>query len=154
VTVRIDVVSQLAAAPDVVWRHVSTFAGVNAELWPIRMSAPPEIHALRADLLKPTPFLFASWISLWGIIPLDRHSVGLERIEPGRGFDEVSTSWLMRRWTHGRRIEPVPHGCRLTDTVTFDCRLPGVGGLLAPIYRLVFNRRHAWLRRRFGVAGG
>jgi hypothetical protein len=147
---RIRLVSQLAAEAPAVWAHASSMDGVNAELAPIRMSAPP---GARIDETVPlgTP-LFVSTVSIRGVVPFDLHELTLVDVVPGRGFREVSRSLLQARWNHVRTIEPrAAGGCSLEDEVTF---IPRVSGPIARrIVAWVFRRRHAWLRRRFGGTG-
>lgn len=141
--------SHLAATPAELWAHASTMGGVNAELAPLRMSAPPGLR-LGAE----TPLgrvLFRSVVSLGGLVPLDLHALRLVELREGEGFVEDSTSVLERRWRHERRIEPVPGGARVVDLLTFEPRL--LGPVVARIVRRTFERRHAFLRQRFGALG-
>lgn len=148
----------LAADRATVWAHAASLSGINAELAPLRMSAPPDL--LGPDGLErlmphvPGRALFTSWITLGGVLPLGRHSVGIERIEPGVGFQERSTSMLLRDWRHVRMLEDAEGGTRLTDQIWLETRLPGLDRLLVGLYRNVFRRRHALLRRRFGAPAG
>lgn len=95
--------------------------------------------------------LFASWILLLGVVPLDRHAFGsLDLGQPMR-FVEMSSSWVNRVWRHERAVTAIPGGCEVVDIVSFTPRLPLVASLLRPIYALVFRNRHARLRARDGA---
>lgn len=148
--------SDLAAPPARVWSHASSFAGINAELWPLAMSAPAAYRGPGGlDLLIPRVpgrRLLVSWISLLGVIPFDRHRLGLDALDPEAGFNEHSDSLMNAMWRHTRTLTPTPGGCRVTDIVEVRSRVPGLHHLLRPVYRLVFRRRHAVLRRLFGPA--
>lgn len=128
-------------------------AGVNEELRPlVRMTCPAGSEKRPIFEWPAGQTLFASWILLFGVLPIDRHSFFLERIEPGRGFHESSSSLTNRSWKHRRIVETTPEGCRVTDTVSFECRLPLLGALLKPVYRMVFRHRHRVLKRRYASA--
>ena len=90
--------SHLASSAPAVWNEVGTIRGVNAELGPwLRMTAPREVADLRIEDAPLDRVLFSSWVLLAGL-PIDRHHLRLERVEPGRGFYERSTSWSERAW--------------------------------------------------------
>jgi len=144
----IELASQLAAPADVVWQHAASVAGINAELWPVRMHLPhdPEMLSRLAETRAARGVL----ISLLGILPLDWHWLGIQQITPGRGFHEISSSLWMRRWVYIRSIEPTTDGCLLRDRVEFTPRIASLGPSLRPLYRAVFLRRHGVLTRKFG----
>lgn len=156
--VKIDVASEVAAAPADVWAVASTMAGVNAELGPwVRMTHPADKRSL-ADVQPGAHLGFDSWVLALGVLPFDRHHLHLETvIDPGDdvgpfGFDEESTSWMQRRWRHERRIEAIESGrTRVSDRLVVEPRV----GLFRPIVRRVvpaiFRHRHRRLRRRFGA---
>ncbi len=99
--------------------------GINFEMAPfLRMTVPRGLEAL--DLAEVEPGrLGRSWILLFGLLPVDYDDLGLERIEPGRGFLERSTMLSQRLWEHERTIEPRPGGgCTVTDRVAWEPRLP------------------------------
>jgi ligand-binding SRPBCC domain-containing protein len=146
------IASHLRASPERVWAHATSMAGINHELAPLlRMTHPPGVTAL-GDLQPPlgTP-LFRSIILLFGIVPIDFDDVILEAMEPGRGFRERSRTLSQRTWLHERSIEPLDEGVRLVDRVAFEPRVPGAGGVLAPLLHLVFRNRH---RKLVGLFGG
>lgn len=146
----IDVSSTLAAAPAEVWQRVASVDGINAELWPFRMHLPRRLDVL-ADLAGSRQSRGVR-ISLFGWIPIDWHRLGIESLQPGQGFHERSSSLWMRSWVHVRQVEPCETHCRLSDHVEFVPRIRFLAPLLVPIYRRVFRRRHAELRRYFGSA--
>jgi ligand-binding SRPBCC domain-containing protein len=144
----IDVASRLQAESPEVWAAITTPTGVNAELWPIQMSFPADLPSI--DAASCGKNLFQSTITLFGVLPIDRHHFGLADITPGSQFHEISTSWIMRRWVHRRTVTPDGTGCIVRDHVEASMRLPFLGALLGKVYRHVFERRHRCLRRRFG----
>ena len=105
----VDVASELRANAPVVWRRVSTPVGVNDELWPLHMTFPADLPSL--DEAPTGRELFSSIISILGVLPIDRHRFGLEGVEPGSGFREVSSSVWMARWVHVRTVESLPLRC-------------------------------------------
>jgi len=146
--------SRLAAEPAAVWARVASAAGINFEMAPLfRMTVPRGLEALDLDGVEPGR-LGRSWILLFGVLPVDYDDLGLERIEPGRGFLERSTMLSQRLWEHERTIEPLAGGgCTVTDRVAWEPRLPLPGRLLRPAFGAFFRHRHRRLRRYFGSAG-
>lgn len=144
--------SVLAAPPSRVWERVSTFDGVNDELRPLmRMTAPPNVRSLDLSEVVLGERICRSWVLLFGVIPIDYDDLTLIALEPGRGFHERSRMLSMRVWEHERALEPDGEsGCRITDRLSFEPRLPGTGPLLQRIVRATFRHRHRRLRRRFG----
>lgn len=127
-----------------------TLEHVNWELWPlVRMTAPAPW--LDKPLLQwPTgQILFTSWVLLLGILPIDRHRFYLDAVDPAVGFAENSNTWTNRQWQHVRKLENTAEGCRITDTLHFQCRLSLLGHVLKPVYQWVFEHRHRRLRRRY-----
>jgi len=148
--------SAVAASPEEVWAVVSTMDGVNAELGPwIRMTHPSHLRSLTDAPVVEGQVLFPSWLLAGGVLPIDRHALGLERVDPGVGFAEASTSWLQRRWRHQRRLTPLPGGgCLVADRLEVEPRVPIATPLVARIVTALFEHRHRRLRARFGDAGG
>jgi ligand-binding SRPBCC domain-containing protein len=138
--------SELPVAADVVWRHVISPHGINAELWPIRMHLGDGVEAFDPAHGQPARGIL---ISLCGLLPIDWHWLRLESVTPGRGFHEVSSSLVMKRWVHIRTIEPRGDHCALHDQVEWTPRLAFLAALLAPIYQTVFRRRHRSLQKLF-----
>jgi hypothetical protein len=147
--------SELVADPVAVWERVMSAEGINFEMAPLfRMTVPRGLDELDLKTVEPGR-LGRSWILLFGLLPVDYDDLGLERIEPGRGFLERSTMLSQRLWEHERTIEPRPEGgCTVTDRVAWEPRLPLPGRLLRPFFGAFFRHRHSRLRRHFGEAGG
>lgn len=144
--------SRLATPASEVWAVASTMDGVNHELMPMmRMTHPPDAGSLDDGRAKPGVVLFRSWLLLFGVLPIDRHSLVLDRLIAGEGFDEHSYSWLQRVWIHQRRVQPDGEGSRVTDELAFEPRIRLAGVLVAPIVKALFEHRHRRLRARFGA---
>ena len=143
--------SLLPATPETVWERVSTFEGVNDELGPVlRMTAPARVRRLDPSEVVLGERIFRSWVLLFGVLPIDYDDLTLVALEPGRGFHERSRMLSMRVWEHERTLTAEGAGCRVSDRLSFEPRLPGMGPLLERIVRATFRHRHARLRRRFG----
>lgn len=144
------IASTLRAEPAAVWERAMSAEGINAELGPLlRMTVPRGLDELDLHTLGPGP-VGRSWILLFGLIPVDYDEIGLERIEPGRGFLERSTMLSQRLWEHERTIEPGGEGTVIADRVAWEPRLPLPGRLLRPLFATTFRHRHRQLRRHFG----
>jgi hypothetical protein len=127
-----------------------TLDQVNAELHPlVRMTAPDEWSGRPIVEWPANQPLFTSWILLFGVLPIDRHAFCLRSVSPAEGFDEDSSSTMNRYWRHQRRVTPIEGGCRVTDRVEYESRLPLWGSLLKPVYELVFRHRHRNLGKAY-----
>jgi len=134
---------------DRLWRHAASWAGINAELAPIRMSHPSDQQSID-EIPADGQVHLVSRISLFGV-PIDRHAFSLVERVPGSHFSEVSSNLLMSRWTHHRSITTLDAGdVHLTDRCSFVPRTPFTGPVLLGVYKRVFARRHVALRRSFG----
>lgn len=142
--------SRLAASATEVWRVASTMRGVNAELMPLLRMTHPARHA-DLNTLAIGECAFASWLLLFGLLPIDRHLLQLERVLPGEGFDERSHAWTQKVWVHRRRVLAAADGCVVRDTLAFEPRLALMRPLLRVMVRTVFEHRHRRLRARFGA---
>jgi ligand-binding SRPBCC domain-containing protein len=140
--------SELPASSEVVWRQIASAEGINAELWPIRMHLPRAVDVLASASEENARGVL---ISLLGIVPIDWHWLRLESLAIGQGFHEVSSSLLMKRWVHIRTLEPRGDYCTLRDHVELTPRLGILAGIVAPIYRAVFRRRHRALQKHFAM---
>ena len=149
---KFEVSSNLELSPEDV-SALLTMSGVNRELGPfIRMTAPP-VWSNKAIFEWPTgEVLFSSWILLFGIFPIDRHKFFLQSIDRQRGFVEESSSLINKLWHHRRNIDRNGASCRVTDAVEFQCRLPLLAYILAPVYRFIFKHRHKVLRSYYGAS--
>jgi hypothetical protein len=142
---RIQVRSRLAADAKAVWAHARTLRGVNRELAPIRMSGPQDIALDEVPLGRP---LLRSFVTAFGVVPLDLHELTLVEVTPDRGFHERSRSLWEAHWIHRRTIEPADRGCIVVDDVTFSPRL--FKAFFRSVIARAFASRHRWLRRLFG----
>lgn len=144
--------SELAAAPEVVWRHATSMTGVNEELTPLlRMTVPAGLAGVGVDALPTGRRAGRSWLLLFGWLPVDYDDLTIAEHGPGRRFLETSTMLTQSYWEHERTVDPADGGCRLVDTVQWQGRLPGLGALYRLAVPLLFGHRHRRLRRRFGV---
>ncbi|WP_028101580.1 hypothetical protein [Pseudoduganella violaceinigra] len=142
--------TELAVTPEAFWRRMSMNA-VNAELRPlVSMTAPAAWRNCPVEQWAAGPVLFRSVILLFGLIPVDVHSLRLAQIIPARGFLERSHSWCNKVWQHERTTERSDAGCVVTDTLTVQGRIPFLAALLMPMYRAVFRHRHHRLKAMYG----
>jgi hypothetical protein len=134
-----------------VWAGISSVRGINDEFWPLfRMTAPRRLREQGLAGVVVGERLCRSWVLLLGLLPLDYDDITLVRIDPPHGFLERSTMLSQRVWEHERTLEQLADGCRLTDAVSYQPRLPIPPGVLRILYAFVFRHRHRRLRRRFG----
>jgi hypothetical protein len=150
----ISVSTALAARAQDVWERAVTPEGINYELRPLmRMTVPRNLEGgidpTTIELGKP---IGRSWILLGGVIPFDCDEITVVRLDPGRGFLERSRMLSQKLWEHERTLEEEAGGCRITDRVAWEPRLPIPADWLRPLFERVFRHRHARLRRRFGAA--
>lgn len=146
----ITVTSRVAAPIDAVWAHASSMAGVNLELGPlVRMTVPRAARGLSLEDAPLGDVAFRSVLLAFGVLPFDRHALRLVKVDPGRGFQERSTSMLQRRWDHDRTLVADGAGTLVTDRVTFAPRL-GPAKPAAPLIEAIFRHRHRRLAQRFG----
>ena len=146
--------SALAIPASQFWAD-ATLADVNAELAPwVRMTAPAAWELVPLRQWPTGQCLFRSWVLLLGFLPVDLHAFYLQSIDPGRGFEERSSSVTNKRWEHSRAIASHNAGCLVVDSVRFESRLPLVGAMLLPVYRAIFRSRHRYLRRKHGQPVG
>jgi ligand-binding SRPBCC domain-containing protein len=148
IPIELDFVTRVGAPGAEVWAVASTMDGVNAELGPlVRMTVPKGAAGRIGDGVS-----FRSWLLALGILPLDRHSLVVERVIDGGGFDEESTSWLQQRWRHERRITDHGDGTStVADHLVVVPRIAISRSLVATMVGQVFRHRHRRLVRRFGT---
>lgn len=147
----ITVTSRLAAPPAAVWAHAATMEGVNFELRPlVRMTVPAAVRGKTLEDVELDTTAFHSVLLAGGVLPFDRHALRLVKVQPGRGFQERSTSLLHARWEHERTIVADGDGSLLTDRVTFEPRL-GPAGLERAVVAALFRHRHDRLTQRFSM---
>jgi len=148
--VKFEVSSNLKISPENV-DELLTMKGVNREMSPlIRMTAPSEWSSKPIFEWPAGKVLFSSWILLFGILPIDRHTFFFQSIDRQRGFAESSSSITNKVWHHRRDIKMNEALPQITDTVEFKCRLPMLAYVLAPVYRFIFTHRHRVLRSYYG----
>lgn len=83
----------LAAPRSTVWKHATKLTTINREMAPwLRMTVPREVGEASLDdpRLRIGEPLFASWILLLGVVPVERMQVTVIELEPGRRFVEQS----------------------------------------------------------------
>ena len=147
--------SDLAAAADVVWQHVTDMDGVNGELAPLmRMTVPHALDGARLDQLPIGRRSARSWLLLFGFLPVDFDDLTIAEFGPGRRFLEQSSMLTQSRWEHERTVTAIPGGCRVVDRLAWRGRVAPLGALYRVAVPVLFRHRHARLRRRFGVAAG
>ncbi len=145
-----EISSELRAAAEEVWGQAVSPAGINREFAPLlRMTFPDGVRDL-TESWQPGRKLFRSWLLLGGVLPVEYDDLAFMAVEPGRRFLERSSLLTQRVWEHERLITVTDAGCRLTDRLRFEPRVPALGRLFAVIFRAVFAWRHRNLRRRFG----
>lgn len=141
--------STVDAPPEEVWAGISTLHGVNQELRPfIVMREPAAMRGRTVTSLRPGERVHCLMLA-GGLIPFDRHHLGLESVTPGEGFAEESSSWLQRRWRHVRTLEAVDGGTRVTDHVTAEPRVALVAPIVERVVGALFTHRHRRLNQRF-----
>lgn len=144
--------SVLATPADRVWAQATTFAGINAELWPwMRMTHPREVDRLALEGVRPGTHLFRSYLLFLGVLPVDYDDITLARVGPGLRFQERSRMFSAPSWSHDREV--LPHGdgaCVLVDTVSFVPRWRVLGVLLDVVVPRLFAHRHRRLQRLLG----
>jgi ligand-binding SRPBCC domain-containing protein len=152
----IELSTWLDAAPDEVWERIATPEGINDELRPwLRMTVPGG-GDLNLNSIEVGKTVGRSWVLLFGLVPIDYDEITIAELDRGSGFTERSTMLSQRAWEHMRAIRPAEGGSRLTDSITWEPRLPLPAAALRPLFRTIFGHRHRRLVRRFGggPAGG
>jgi ligand-binding SRPBCC domain-containing protein len=145
--------SFVSAAPDEVWAHATSMTSINREMGPwLRMSYPPEARDLNLDSaeVRVGEPLFISWVSLFGVVPLERMKVTIVERGPGRRFVEQSQVAVLRYWRHERTIAPLESGSVVKDTVTFAPPFAFLAPVTGWLVGLFFAHRHRRLRAMFG----
>ena len=144
--------SDLAAAPEVVWRHVTDMDGVNSELTPLlRMTVSPGLESARLDRLPVGRRAGRSWLLLFGFLPVDFDDLTIAEYGPGHRFLEQSTMLTQSRWEHERTVAAIAGGCRVVDRLAWRGRVAPLGALYRLAVPVLFRHRHARLRRLFAV---
>lgn len=138
-----------------IWRHMTSMANINDELMPfIRMTYPADKDTLfcQSKTLVFGEPIFLSAILLFGFIPMDLHWLILDYLIDGECFYENSVTLLHKYWKHQRILTEVGDGkVQLKDKVEFQPRIWGLGYLLLPVVKYVFQHRHKKLAKLFLV---
>ena len=149
---RFRIESDLAAAPEVVWRHVTGMDGVNDEMRPLlRMTVPPGLRTTGIDQIPLGRRAGRSWLLLFGVLPVDFDDLMITERGPGWRFREQSRMLTQSRWEHERRVQPAVGGCRIVDELAWQGRLAAFGAMYRLAVPVLFGHRHRRLRRRFGA---
>lgn len=154
--VRLAFRSELRAPQSQVLAQAQNMSGVNFELAPwVRMTV-PQAYAQRslfdatADELT-RPLLFRSVLLALGVLPFDVHAFHLDRVLPGEGFDERSSSWMQKTWIHRRRVVAHGDGCVVTDELEIEPRIAFMTPVVRAIVGFLFRHRHRRLAARYGT---
>ncbi|MDP1540176.1 MAG: hypothetical protein Q8L72_05940 [Moraxellaceae bacterium] len=139
----------VSVAPEKAWQWITSFDGISKEMSPfLKMSAPKGVTGLSSINFEPGKPMFRSWISLFGILPIDYSNLTLMSLEPGVGFVEQSAMGSMKLWRHERRLTPIDSGCTITDRLTFEPRFGG--RVVAAVVQRFFTHRHKMLAKHLG----
>lgn len=148
-TVVVETRSTVAAAQGEVWAAITTFGGVNHELMPYcRMVPPRRLRGRTLDSYEPAERA-ACWLLAGGIVPFDRHLLGLESVHDGVGFVEESTTWLQARWRHERSLSSADGGTLVVDRLTIVPRLRPATVVIRRLVPRIFAHRHRRLAQQF-----
>ena len=151
--IHLRIESMVTASTDDVWDWATTFAGVNHELMPYcRMRPPRSLRGRTLESYVPGERA-ACWLLAGGVIPFDRHLLGLDSMAPGAGFAEESSSWLQRRWRHERTLRALDDDTGRTlvvDQLTVRPRVRLAVPITCRMMAVIFCHRHVRLRARFG----
>lgn len=144
-----EIVSVLEVKADRLAKDLLTMEGVNYELSPwLQMSAPEEWQTKPIKHWPINRKLFKSWITLFGLIPVDLHAFKLIETNEN-GIKECSTSIINTYWKHERTILKFDTVSKVRDTLEFQPRLSWLAFILKPIYKSVFIHRHNKLKQRY-----
>ena len=141
--------TSVAATPAEAWAWIASFEGISKEMSPfLRMSAPKGVKNLSSIQFEPGVAMFRSWITPFGVLPIDYSNLTLVSLEPGVGFVEQSDMGSMKLWRHERRLTPIDSGCTITDRLTFEPRF--AGRVVAAVVQRFFTHRHKMLAKHLG----
>ncbi len=143
--------SALGESASSIWKEIANMPGVNWELGPFIYMTSPEPFRNKSISDWPTgESLFRSILLFFRFLPIDIHFFGMKNIGPN-AFEEKSSSLVNSIWEHHRSLFPQSEeSVLIRDSVRYSARLPFMGALLFPVYKLVFAHRHKKLRRKFG----
>ena len=139
----------VAASPAEAWSWITSLKGISKEMAPyIHMSAPNGVEDLSSIAFVPGVPMFRSWITLFGVLPIDYSKLTLLSLNSGIGFVEQSPMGSMKLWRHERHVTPSGAGSIISDTLTFQPRF--AGRLVYVIVRAFFSHRHRMLEKNLG----
>jgi hypothetical protein len=145
-----EIESKLKIKVDMLATDLFSMEAVNHELSPIvRMSVPLEWRSVPINQWPCGEFLFNSWITLFGVLPIDLHRFQLSEVG-STSMKETSSSLMNKHWNHQRTIKRVGNGSVVCDRVQYTSRLRPLGYLLLPVFKLVFRHRHRYLKSKYG----
>jgi ligand-binding SRPBCC domain-containing protein len=137
--------------PDLFWKRQS-IATISQEMGPwLRMTAPPHYRQIQLLDWRGDNTLFASWVLLFGLIPIDRHSFEKIVFPAEREFIETSSSWNNKHWQHRRLVTATENGCSVIDELIFTPRMHWMTPLVTLIVNMVFKNRHRNLKKFYPV---
>ena len=127
-----------AAAPDVVWEMVTSYARlaeVNAPL--VTMPNLPAGHVSAGDVIETEPKLF-------GLLPLGPYRMEVTACDPAAlRFESAEHGGGVERFEHRLQLHPEGEGTRVDEAITLDAG-PRTA-LVAAWVRMLYRHRH---RRR------
>jgi hypothetical protein len=154
-TIALERRTRLAATAPVVWCHVTTPTGINAELEPwMRMTVPRRLRHISLDDVELGVPICRSWVLLLGVVPFEYDDLVLVERGPGMRFRERSSTLLGRTWQHERTVTPTGEGCEVVDWLELElrpaiARLPGSAALVRRTVAAIFGHRHRRLAALF-----
>ena len=151
-TVRVQ--SVFDCPPEKVWAELQTSALLREIIWPLMRFRSLDTPDLPEFWTQGSTFHFC--IYLFGVIPLGKHTIFIERLDPVAGeIQSREHSALVRHWDHLIRIRPTPD-----DRTLYSDEIEISAGPLTPLvwafaqwfYR---HRQRRWRRiaRRLSSAG-
>ena len=136
----------VAATPAQAWAWITSLNGISKEMSPfLHMSAPKGVNDLSSIQFEPGVPMFRSWITLFGLLPIDYSNLTLLSLNPDIGFIEQSTMGSMKLWRHERQIVALEKGCKIRDTLNFEPRF--AAWLVTKIVQSFFTHRHKMLAK-------
>ena len=144
--------SEVNGSKGSIWNHITQMKNVNAELFPFcRMTYPSDMSEIGGQTVPMNTVLFASVILLFGLIPIDLHYLKFSGLEDGHFFHENSYTFTHIFWKHSRTISERNGKVYVLDDLSFSPRIPLIGYILLPLYKLIFANRHRILRNSFSL---
>lgn len=128
-----------------VWKRINDWNGINDEFWPfLHMTLPRGIQHTVDDITKDTLPLI-SYISLFGIFPIDCHVFHSIHIEPENYLEEQSSNLQATFWKHKRQLIDHEGGIVVSDLIEFVPRVSFLQFIVKILFKAVFVWRHARL---------